>query len=135
MRWARLPLSVNAAYPSRRVEQLGHRAAVCGAVAAEVEAPELRRAFDAVVGRLVQVQRDRQEVAAVGQIHPAPRRRGPLVGVIRRQKRRHLLDQVGGLGDHVVGCVRSTGVVLQCADGVDEPAVVGSTLGRWVPAG
>ena len=54
---------------------------------------------------------------------------GPLVGVVGREQLRHLLDQAGGLGDHLVGGIDRAGVVLQCADRFDEPAVVRSTAG------
>ena len=74
--------------------------------------------------------RDRQDVAAHRQVHPAARRRRPLVGVERARAARHLLHQVGGLGDHLVGRVDGPGMVLQRAHGLDEPAVVGPALGR-----
>ena len=43
-----------------------------------------------------------------------------------------LVQQVGGLGDHRVRRVDRTGVVLQRADTVDEPAVIRSALGARV---
>src|ERR1700758_4478184 len=45
------------------------------------------------------------------------------------EQRRHLPDQIGRLGDHVVWRIHGAGVILQGADGPDEPAVVGTAFG------
>ncbi len=105
------------------------RTAVHRAVAAEMEAAEARGATDPAVVGDGQVDGHLQDVAAVGQVHPPARRRVPLVGVVGRQQAIQLVERVGGLGDHLVGSVCGAGVVLQLADGVDEPAVVGATAG------
>jgi hypothetical protein len=102
---------------------------VHGAVPAEVEATEEGGTADAAFVRLVIVARDAQHAAAVRQVHPAARRRRPLVGVVWRKQFRCGLDQIGRFGDHRVGRVGRAGVVLQRPDGLDEPAVVGSAVG------
>jgi hypothetical protein len=104
-------------------------AAVHRAVAAEVEATELRGAGDAAVVGLLIVRRDAQHAAPVRQIHATAGRRRPLVGVVGREQLRHLFEQVRRLGDDLVGCIGGAGVVLHCADRFDEPAVVGSAPG------
>ena len=40
-----------------------------------------------------------------------------------------IVDQIGGFRDHPVRSVGRAGMVLQCPDGLDEPAVVASAAG------
>ena len=63
------------------------------------------------------------------QVGAAPGRRRPFVDVVRGQQRAGLLDEVGGLGDDIVGSVGGPGVVLHIADRGDESAVVRTALG------
>src|SRR6201998_2254821 len=117
-------------HPEHGVEQHPQRPAVHGAVAPEVKPRESGPAVDPTVRCLAGRHGDRQDVAAHGQIHPAPRRRLPFVAVEWTQQRQDLLQLVCCLGDHLIGRVDGTGVILQFAYRVDEPAVVGSALGR-----
>ena len=116
--------------PEHGVEQHPQRPAVHGAVASQVKAGEARRPLDPAVVGFSGRDGDRQDVAAHRQVHPAPRRRRPFVGVERAQQRGQFVEQVRGLGDDFVGCVDRTGVILQLAHPVDEPAVVRAALCR-----
>ena len=65
------------------VEQQPERPAVNGAVAAQMKPSEAGPALDPAVVSSAHLHRHRQDVAAVRQVHPAARRRRPLVGIER----------------------------------------------------
>src|SRR5882757_6625955 len=112
------------------IEQQPERTAVNGAVAAQMKPSEAGPALDAAVVSSEHSHRHRQDVAAVRQVDAAPGRGRPLIGIERAEQLRDLFDQVGRLADHLVGRIDRTGMVLQRAYRLDEPAVVRAALAR-----